>query len=102
MVVPSAARVYRTFRPACYPRVVYSRGRVTQPAPNTHLWRLRKRGQRIDAELRDRGDKAGVEVQFFYNGAPTYRRVWPTRSQAMAEADSKRVELERSGWISHW
>jgi hypothetical protein len=74
---------------------------VTPPA-GTHLWRLRKREQRVDAELRDRGDKAGVEVQFFYNGALTYRRLWPTRSQAMAEADRKRADLERSGWISHW
>jgi len=70
-------------------------------APGEQLWRLRKREHRVEAELRDRG-KSGVEVKFFYDGTPAHRRVWPTRSQAMEDADRTRADLERSGWILHW
>ena len=67
-----------------------------------HLWRLRRRGHRVDAALRDAGDAGGVEIQFLYDGAVAHQRVWPNRAQAIAEAKRKRADLERSGWILHW
>ena len=56
---------------------------------------LRRRADRDEAEN-------GVEVAFLYNGEISYRRVWPTRGEAMADADAKRSELEREGWMLHW
>jgi hypothetical protein len=64
------------------------------------VWRLRKLHQYVDAAVRD--DGAGVDVQFFYNGALTYERRCPTRALALAEAAAKRAELEREGWTAHW
>jgi hypothetical protein len=66
------------------------------------LWRLRKLHDYVDAELNDRGDGGGTELQFFYNGELTYARHLPTRALAAAEASAKRAELEREGWMFHW
>jgi hypothetical protein len=65
------------------------------------LWRLRKRHQAIDAELGPGGDGT-FELQFLINGEVSYRRAWPTREEAMAEAAAKRADLEREGWMEHW
>jgi hypothetical protein len=65
------------------------------------LWRLRKLNHAVDAEIRAEA-AGGFLVQFFYDGAVTYSRQWPTRSEAVAEALEKRAELERSGWMAHW
>ena len=67
----------------------------------TRVWRLRKLHQQVDAQLRD-AERGGVETRFFYNGELTYARVWPTRDQAHADANDKRLELERDGWTAHW
>jgi len=65
------------------------------------LWRLRKQTLFIDARIRDAAEN-GVEIAFLYNGEISYRRVWPTRGEAIADADAKRSELEREGWMLHW
>jgi hypothetical protein len=65
------------------------------------LWRLRKQNLVVDAQLTDEGE-AGVEVAFLYNGEVSYRRRWPTRSEALADATARRSELEREGWMLHW
>ena len=65
------------------------------------LWRLRKQNLVVDAQLTDDGE-AGVEVAFLYNGAVSYRRRWPTRGEALADAAARRSELEREGWMPHW
>jgi hypothetical protein len=65
------------------------------------LWRLRKQTLFVDAQIRDEAEN-GVEVAFLYNGEISYRRVWPTRREALADADAKRSELEREGWMPHW
>ena len=67
-----------------------------------HLWRLRRRGHRIDAELHEPDAADGVEVKFLYDGAVAHQRVWANRDQAIAEANRRRADLERSGWILHW
>jgi hypothetical protein len=66
------------------------------------VWRLRKQHQSVDAELRGASDGYGVEIQFLLNGEVSYRRQWPTREAALAEAAAKRDELERHGWMEHW
>ena len=65
------------------------------------LWRLRKQNVSIDAHLRDDGE-AGVELSLSYDGGVSYRRRWPTREAALAEAAVRRAELEREGWTQHW
>jgi hypothetical protein len=65
------------------------------------LWRLRKQNLFVDAQIDDQGD-AGVEIAFLYNHQLTYRRRWPTRDAALADAAAKRSELERQGWMPHW
>ena len=65
------------------------------------LWRLRKHNLFVDAQLNDEG-AAGVEIAFLYNGELSYRRRWPTRGEAVADAAAKRAELEREGWMLHW
>jgi hypothetical protein len=65
------------------------------------LWRLRKQNLVVDAQVRDEGE-AGVEIEFHYNGELSYRRRWPTRAAAIADASAKRSELERKGWVPHW
>ena len=66
------------------------------------VWRLRKRHQYVDAEVRGAGRGDGVEIRFLLNGELSYRRQWPTREAALAEAAAKRDELERQGWMEHW
>ena len=65
------------------------------------LWRLRKQNLFVDAQITDEG-AAGVEIAYLYNRQLTYRRHWPTRDEALADADTKRRELEREGWMPHW
>ncbi len=65
------------------------------------LWRLRKQNLFVDAQMRDEGP-AGFEISFLYNGELSYRRRWPTRDEAMADAAARRAELEREGWAFHW
>jgi hypothetical protein len=64
------------------------------------VWRLRKQNLYVDAHMRDEGGE--VEITFLYNGEVSYRRRWPTREAALAEAAARRAELEREGWIPHW
>ena len=65
------------------------------------LWRLRKHNLVVDAQVRDDGE-AGIEIAFLYNGELSYRRRWPTRDAALADASAKRSQLEREGWVFHW
>jgi hypothetical protein len=65
------------------------------------LWRLRKQNLFVDAQMRDEGPE-GVEIAFLYNGELSYRRRWPTRDEAVADAAARRADLERQGWAFHW
>jgi hypothetical protein len=75
-------------------------GRMTGLTGGGRVWRLRKLHQSIDATLADAG--GGVELQFLLNGEVMYTRRWPTRALALADAASRRAELEREGWMPHW
>jgi hypothetical protein len=66
------------------------------------LWRLRKLHQFVDAELRELDATDAVEVHFFYNGDFAYALRFKSRALAVADAASRRLELERDGWTFHW
>ena len=76
-------------------------GKPCAPRSREHLWRLRKDHRTVDADLLYHAEY-GVEIQFSYNGEMAYGRRWPVRADAIAEANDKRRELERNGWITHW
>jgi hypothetical protein len=65
------------------------------------IWRLRRRHQVVDAELRD-GEGTDAEIRFVLNGTVSYARSHPSRTAALSEAAAKRAELERDGWLFHW
>ena len=65
------------------------------------LWRLRKRNHVVDVEFHP-GSDGGIDVRFLYNGTLSYSKHCATRVEAVAEAATKRAELEREGWIFHW
>jgi hypothetical protein len=68
----------------------------------TRLWRLRKDHTSIDARIREEIGSAGVELQFFYDGAMVFARTWPSREAALAEAEDQRRDFQRAGWNAHW
>jgi hypothetical protein len=61
---------------------------------------MRKRHQSVDAELAVR--EHSVQVRYLLNGDLSYVRDCATRADAMADAATKRAELERDGWMFHW
>jgi hypothetical protein len=64
------------------------------------LWRVRKRYDHIDAEIRPRG--AEWELRILRNGRRLLSWRFPDRAAASAEAASRLRDLERSGWHTHW
>jgi hypothetical protein len=66
------------------------------------VWRLRKNSTWLDARLSDNTGNAGVELQFFRDNTLISSRRWPSREEAMADADRQLRELERAGWNTHW
>ena len=66
------------------------------------VWRLRKDHTSIDARLRDCADSTDVELQFFYDGTLLVARRWPSRDEALTQAESQLRDLQRAGWNTHW
>jgi hypothetical protein len=64
-----------------------------------HIWAMQKNGNQVDAELYGNGEW-GWECQFLCNGQLACGRRRILREQALAEADERRRELERAGWIT--
>ena len=64
--------------------------------------RLRNNSTRLDARLSDGAEQAGVELQFFRDNTLISSRRWPSREEAMADADRQLRELQRAGWNTHW
>jgi len=64
------------------------------------LWRVRKRYDHIDAEIRPRGSE--WELRISRNGRRLVSWQFPDRDAASAEAASRLRDLERSGWHTHW
>ena len=66
------------------------------------VWRLRKNSTWLDARLSENAGNAGVELQFFRDNTLISSRRWPSREEAMADAERQLRELERAGWNTHW
>ena len=64
------------------------------------LWRVRKRYDHIDAEIR-RLD-AHWELTISRNGRRLLSWKFADRGAATSEAVSRLRDLERSGWHTHW
>ena len=64
------------------------------------VWRVRKRYDHIDAEIRRRGTE--WELKISRNGRRLLSWRFADCEAATAEATTRRRELERSGWQSHW
>ncbi len=66
------------------------------------LWRVRKQGASIDARLRASEPSGDVELQYFYEGKLVFAARWPTRDEAVVDADVRLRDLQRVGWTTHW
>ena len=66
------------------------------------VWRLRKNYTWLDARLSDATEQTGVELQFFRDNTLISSRRWPSREEAMADAERQLRELQRAGWNTHW
>ena len=73
-----------------------------QPSGTERLWRVRKQGAWIDARLRESDASPGVELSYFYDGQLVIATEWPTREDAIGDADVKLRDLQRAGWTTHW
>jgi hypothetical protein len=65
------------------------------------VWRLRKNSTWLDARIED-GGESGVELQFFRDNTRISSRQWPSREQALADADRQLRDLQLAGWNTHW
>ena len=66
------------------------------------VWRLRKNSTWLDARIDETGGGNGVELQFFRDNTLISARRWPSREDAMADAERQLRELQRVGWNTHW
>jgi hypothetical protein len=69
---------------------------------NLRIWRLRKRDLYVDAELKQVQETGEWDLLVYYGTTLTSTRRCATRADAVAEARSRRAELEREGWTFHW
>jgi hypothetical protein len=70
------------------------------PILDHRLWRVRRRGEWIDATL-ERID-SGWRVTFTRKGRVLAAWEFETRDQAREAARTRLHEFERAGWTEHW
>jgi len=56
----------------------------------------------MDARILDGGAVARSRIEIFYDGDRVYSREFPSRELAVAEAERRLRDLQRSGWTTHW
>lgn len=66
------------------------------------VWRLRKNSTWLDARIDDSTGGDGVELQFFRDHTLISARRWPSRGDAVADAERQLRDLQRAGWNIHW
>lgn len=66
------------------------------------VWRLRKNHTWLDARLNACAGSTDVELQFYYDGTFLTARRWPSRDEALTDAERQLRELQRAGWNTHW
>ena len=71
-----------------------------QALPGRRLWRVRKRHDHLDAVLQDEG--SACDLQYLLNDRPLVSWRFGDRDGAIADADSRRQELQQAGWTLHW
>jgi hypothetical protein len=74
-------------------------GRRDQAGPH-RIWRLRRRHDHVDAVAVRHG--AGWALRYLWNDRVLLVRLYRTPGALRAEARSRRRELERAGWTTHW
>ncbi len=70
--------------------------------PAVRVWRLRKNSTWLDARIADATGVDGVELQFFRDNTLISARRWPSREDAIADAQRQLRDLQRAGWNTHW
>lgn len=66
----------------------------------TRVWRVRRRGDWIDASLER--SAAGWQLRLTRKGRQLGAWEFETRAQAKDAARARLREFERTGWIEHW
>ena len=66
------------------------------------VWRLRKNSTWLDARIDEASSTDGVELQFFRDNTLISARRWPSRDEAIADAERQLRDLQRAGWNTHW
>ena len=74
--------------------------RTSLTVRSDRLWRVRRRHDHIDAELRE--DSSGWQLEFLRNDRLLVRWQFGDPSEARLEADRRLKELQRAGWVLHW
>jgi hypothetical protein len=67
---------------------------------DTRLWRVRRRGDWIDASVDRRG--TGWRLRFIRRGRMLAEWEFKTRAEALSAARGRLREFERAGWTEHW
>jgi hypothetical protein len=67
---------------------------------HSRIWRVRRRGEWIDATLASSGNS--WRVTFALKGRALATWEFDTRDQARAAARTRLREFERAGWNEHW
>jgi hypothetical protein len=73
---------------------------VPATSPRIHLWRIRRRGVHIDADLR-RASR-GWTLTFLRNDRPLVSFDCADEHAARAQARAMLRELQVAGWVEHW
>jgi hypothetical protein len=71
-----------------------------QGMDSQRLWRVRKRYDHIDAEIRRRGPQ--WELTISRNDRRLFSWRFADRDGATSEARTRLRDLQRSGWHTHW
>ena len=67
---------------------------------DTRLWRVRRRGEWIDAALEPQGN--GWCLRYSHRRGLLVASAFETRAQALDAARIRLREFERVGWTEHW
>ena len=73
---------------------------MTLPHLDSRIWRVRRRGDWIDASL----TRSGAAWQLTFTRKRRLLAEWAfdTQEQARASARTRLREFERAGWTEHW
>jgi hypothetical protein len=73
---------------------------MDDPPLDSRIWRVRRRGQWIDATLARLGGR--WRVTFTRKGRTLATFEFDTRAHALEAARQRLREFERAGWTEHW